>query len=233
MEIVCFDMEGTLTPEIWEQIALNTGIEDFNKTTRDIPDYSDLMDFRLNVMKQHNLKLSDIQKAASELDLLDGAEEFLKRLFDVLKLPELLESEEKLRQLWSNPITRNELLKKLESAGCHKEDLIKLQEMINAENSDLFDVLEYIAYAKTPVSREARVETNKDNIYNLLNEEQQEFVAYVLRNYINVGVDELDVGKLSTVLTAKYGSINEAQKKLGSPQEIQNIFVEFQQKLYG
>jgi phosphoserine/homoserine phosphotransferase len=70
-------MEGTLTPEIWEQIALNTGIEDFNKTTRDIPDYSDLMDFRLNVMKQHNLKLSDIQKAASELDLLDGAEEFL------------------------------------------------------------------------------------------------------------------------------------------------------------
>ena len=77
MEIVCFDMEGTLTPEIWEQIALNTGIEDFNKTTRDIPDYSDLMDFRLNVMKQHNLKLSDIQKAASELDLLDGAEEFL------------------------------------------------------------------------------------------------------------------------------------------------------------
>jgi phosphoserine/homoserine phosphotransferase len=61
MEIVCFDMEGTLTPEIWEQIALNTGVEEFNKTTRDIPDYSDLMDFRLEVMKKHNLKLSDIQ----------------------------------------------------------------------------------------------------------------------------------------------------------------------------
>ena len=56
MEIVCFDMEGTLTPEIWEQIALNTGVEEFNKTTRDIPDYSDLMDFRLEVMKKHNLK---------------------------------------------------------------------------------------------------------------------------------------------------------------------------------
>ena len=64
MEIVCFDMEGTLTPEIWEQIALNTGVEEFNKTTRDIPDYSDLMDFRLEVMKKHNLKLSDIQKAS-------------------------------------------------------------------------------------------------------------------------------------------------------------------------
>ena len=55
MEIVCFDMEGTLTPEIWEQIALNTGIDEFNKTTRDIPDYSDLMNFRLDVMKKHNL----------------------------------------------------------------------------------------------------------------------------------------------------------------------------------
>jgi phosphoserine/homoserine phosphotransferase len=80
MEIVCFDMEGTLTPEIWEQIASNTGIEEFNKTTRDIPDYSDLMDFRLKVMKENNLKLSDIQKASGELELLDGAAEFLSRI---------------------------------------------------------------------------------------------------------------------------------------------------------
>ena len=80
MEIVCFDMEGTLTPEIWEQIALNTGVEEFNKTTRDIPDYSDLMDFRLDVMKKHNLKLSDIQRASGELSLLDGAEDFLNSI---------------------------------------------------------------------------------------------------------------------------------------------------------
>jgi phosphoserine/homoserine phosphotransferase len=80
MEIVCFDMEGTLTPEIWEQIASNTGIEEFNKTTRDIPDYSDLMDFRLKVMQENNLRLSDIQKASGELELLDGAAEFLGRI---------------------------------------------------------------------------------------------------------------------------------------------------------
>ncbi len=77
MEIVCFDMEGTLTPEIWEQVALNTGIEDFNKTTRDIPSYSDLMNYRLKVMNDHGLKLSDIQKASAQLDLLPGAEDFL------------------------------------------------------------------------------------------------------------------------------------------------------------
>ncbi len=77
MEIICFDMEGTLTPEIWEQVAYNTGIEDFNKTTRDIPSYSELMDFRLNVMSKHGLKLSDIQRALYQLDLLPGAEDFL------------------------------------------------------------------------------------------------------------------------------------------------------------
>ena len=157
----------------------------------------------------------------------------MQRLFDTFKLPELLESEEKLRELWSNPVTRRDLLQKLEKEGCHKDDLVKLQELINAENSDLFDVLEYIAYAKPPVSRAARVETNKDNIHNLLNAEQKEFVAYVLRNYVDVGVDELDIGKLSTVLVAKYGSLNAAQQALGNVQSIQSTFVDFQQHLYG
>ena len=55
MEIVCFDMEGTLTPEIWEQVAKNTGIDEFNKTTRDIPSYGELMDFRLDIMSKHCL----------------------------------------------------------------------------------------------------------------------------------------------------------------------------------
>ena len=92
--------------------------------------------------------------------------------------------------------------------------------------------MEYIAYAKSPVSRAARVETNRDNIYNLLNNAQREFVEYVLRNYVDVGVDELDVGKLSTVLNAKYGSLHAAQQVLGTPQEIQKTFVEIQRQLY-
>lgn len=80
MEIVCFDMEGTLTPEIWERVALRTGIDEFNKTTRDIPDYSELMDFRLDVMRSNKLKLSDIQEASSELELLPGAYNFLQKI---------------------------------------------------------------------------------------------------------------------------------------------------------
>ena len=69
MDIVCFDMEGTLTPEIWEQVALDSGISELNKTTRDIPSYSDLMDYRLQIMKQHNLKLADIVNATKKLRL--------------------------------------------------------------------------------------------------------------------------------------------------------------------
>ena len=61
-------------------------------------------------------------------------------------------------------------------------------------------------------SRAARLKTNKDNIYTLLNTHQREFVSYVLRNYVEVGVDELDVAKLGSVLAAKYGRINAAQK---------------------
>ena len=80
MDIVCFDMEGTLTPEIWEQVAADSGISELNKTTRDIPSYSDLMDYRIDLMKKHNLKLADIIKATEKLDLLDGALDFLNQV---------------------------------------------------------------------------------------------------------------------------------------------------------
>jgi phosphoserine/homoserine phosphotransferase len=80
MEIICFDMEGTLTPEIWEKVAANTQIEDFNKTTRDIPNYGELMDYRLKLMQANGLKLADIQQAAGQLELLPGALDFLNRV---------------------------------------------------------------------------------------------------------------------------------------------------------
>ena len=80
MEIVCLDMEGTLTPEIWERVALNTGIEELGKTTRDIPSYEELMDMRLQIMYEKGIKLSDVQKAADSLELLPGAYEFVSNL---------------------------------------------------------------------------------------------------------------------------------------------------------
>ena len=80
MDLVCFDMEGTLTPEIWEQVASDSGLQELNKTTRDIPSYSDLMDYRLEIMTKHNIKLANVIAAAEKLDLLDGALDFLNEV---------------------------------------------------------------------------------------------------------------------------------------------------------
>jgi len=187
------------------------------------------------------IKLSDgktreIQAMRSTMFYVDGkpisAEEFLQRLFNTLKLPQIFGSEDSLRTLWANPITRNELLKKLEHEGCAKDDLIKLQEMIEAENCDLFDVLEYISYARKPMTRSERVLGAQSNIYTFLNEKQRDFIAFILKNYEQDGVDELDIAKLSSALTSKYGGLHEAQKVLGDVEEIRNVFVDFQQHLY-
>ena len=191
--------------------------------------------------KKVRIKLSDgkfreIQSMKSTYFYLDGKpvspEEFLKSLFEKLKLPDLFKSEFELRTLWANPLTRKELLEKLEKEGCHMDDLKKLQELINAKNSDIFDVLEYIAYSKKPVPRELRVETNRSKILNFLNHNQREFVQYVLQNYIDIGEDELDISKLSTVVRAKYGSINAAQERLGTVKDIKEVFIDFQKNLY-
>jgi type I restriction enzyme R subunit len=181
-------------------------------------------------------KVREIQSMRSTLFYVDGkpisVEEFLQKLFNTLQLPEFFGSEEVLRKLWANPITRKELLVKLEQRGCAKEDLVKLQEMIDAQNCDLFDVLEYISYAKKPITRAERVSNAQGNIYTFLNERQRDFVAFILRNYVQDGVDELDISKLSSSLTSKYGSVYEGQKQLGDVDEIKRVFVEFQQHLY-
>jgi len=181
-------------------------------------------------------KVREIQTMRSTMFFVDGkaisAEDFLKRLFNTLNLPEFFGSEAELRRLWANPMTRTELLQKLMEHGCGKEDLLKLQEMIAAENSDLFDVLEYISYSRKPISRADRVVNAEQKIYAFLNEKQRAFINFVLGNYIKAGVDELDIDKLSPALISKYGGVYEAQLELGNVDGIKKVFVEFQQYLY-
>ncbi|NDC84121.1 MAG: restriction endonuclease subunit R, partial [Betaproteobacteria bacterium] len=181
-------------------------------------------------------KVREIQSMSSTLFYIDGkpisAEEFLQRIFNTLNLPQFLVSEDELRKTWANPLTRKELLKKLEEQGCGKSELVKIQEMIDADNSDLFDVLEYISYARNPISRAERVTQAQSNIYTFLNERQRDFVGFVLRNYVQEGVDELDISKLSSTLTSKYGSVYEGQKQLGDVEDIKRVFMDFQQHLY-
>ena len=80
MNIVCLDMEGVLVPEIWIAFAEASGIPELRRTTRDEPDYDKLMNYRLNILKEHGLGLKDIQQVISTIDPLPGAKEFLDQL---------------------------------------------------------------------------------------------------------------------------------------------------------
>ena len=159
------------------------------------------------------------------------SEEFLNNLFG--ELPNLFKSENELRTIWSNPITRKDLLTKLEEAGFGKDELHTLQQLIDAEKSDLFDVLEYVFNSEIkPISREARVAAAQATIFALLNDKQKEFIEFVLTKYIETGVDELDQEKLPVLLTNKYHSLEDAKGALGSVASISSLFIEFQKHLY-
>ncbi|HRM45991.1 MAG TPA: DEAD/DEAH box helicase family protein [Flavobacterium sp.] len=159
------------------------------------------------------------------------SEEFLNNLFGAL--PDFFKSEEELRTIWSNPMTRKTLLEKLDEAGFGKDELSSLQKLIDAEKSDLFDVLEYVFNSEIkPITREARVAAAQATIFALLNDKQKEFIEFVLAKYIETGVEELDQEKLPILLTNKYQSLEDAKGMLGEVSNISKLFIEFQQHLY-
>ena len=80
MNIVCLDLEGVLVPEIWIAFAKETGIPELEKTTRDEPDYDKLMNYRINILKEHGLGLKEIQETIAKIDPMPGAKEFLDEL---------------------------------------------------------------------------------------------------------------------------------------------------------
>jgi type I restriction enzyme, R subunit len=159
-----------------------------------------------------------------------SAEEFLQNIYG--RLPEFFRDEKELRKIWSKPKTRKALLKKLEDAGYGLNELKILQQLINAENSDLFDVLEYISFAIKPISREERVAKAQKNIFKSLDNNQKEFLEFVLSKYIEVGIEELDQEKLPTLLKIKYNAIRDSIDVLGSINRITDTFIDFQQHLF-
>lgn len=159
-----------------------------------------------------------------------SAAQFIERLYG--ELPELFKDEDELRALWSKPDTRKKLLAGLEEKGYGKEQLIELSRLIDAEKSDLFDVLAYIAFALAPVSRTERVSSHRERILGYYTDKQQEFVSFVLDHYISQGVDELDQDKLPDLLELKYHSIGDAVAEIGSVSEIRDVFIGFQEHLY-
>ncbi|MBB5330076.1 EcoAI/FtnUII family type I restriction enzme subunit R [Tunturiibacter gelidoferens] len=160
-----------------------------------------------------------------------SAQQFLELLFG--KLPEFFKDEAELRTLWSNPLTRKMLLVGLAEKGFGPEQLGEMQKIIDAEKSDLFDVLAYVAYALPPLNREERAARAKVVISTHFNSKQQVFLDFVLAHYVSVGVEELDLEKLTPLLRLKYhNSISDALADLGTAEDIGQVFTGFQQYLY-
>jgi len=158
------------------------------------------------------------------------AAEFIQMMYG--KLPEFYSGEEELRKIWSVPDTRKALLERLEEAGFGNDVFTELQRIIDAEKSDIFDVLEFISFLKQPITREKRVEQAQTKIYDGLDDKYKDFIEFVLSKYIEVGVDELYIDKLEILLESKYNSFYDGMQKLGSPDEVRNRFIDFQKYLY-
>ena len=160
-----------------------------------------------------------------------SAQEFMTLLFG--KLPDFFQDEAELRALWSAPDTRAKLLDGLAEKGFGHDQMSEMRRIIDAEKSDLFDVLAYVAYALPTLTCEERATTAKVQISAHFNTKQQAFLDFVLAHYVSEGVRELDQSKLTPLLHLKYNnSIADAVADLGKPEEIGKVFVGFQQYLY-
>jgi type I restriction enzyme R subunit len=159
-----------------------------------------------------------------------SAQQFMEMLFG--KLPAFFQNEYELRALWSAPDTRKKLLDGLSEMGFGREQMQEMQKIIDAENSDLFDVLAHVAYALPPLSREERASKAKVVISTHFNSKLQVFLDFVLSQYVRMGVDELFQDKLPPLLKLKYKTIPDAVAELGKTEEIAGVFIGFQKYLY-
>ena len=158
-----------------------------------------------------------------------SAEEFIQQLFG--DLPNFFTSEEDLRKLWSIPETRKKLLNELGDKGYTESQLEELRKLVHGEDSDLFDVLNYVAYHKDLVPRHDRAQQATIQIKDY-DDKQQEFLNFVLSQYVKEGVTELDDAKLADLLKLNYGAIDDAKDQLGEIQGIREAFIGFQEHLY-
>lgn len=158
-----------------------------------------------------------------------STQQFIEEMFG--RLPDFFSSSDDLHRIWADPDTREALLDKLEEVGYGKEVLKDIRTIIDADNCDLMDVLEYIAYAVTPIERRERAERIKD-YEQTLNEAQKQFVEYLVNAYIQSGVEELRKDKLKTLLELKFGSLQEGLDMMGGTPMARKTFKDFQYHLY-
>ena len=159
-------------------------------------------------------------------------EEFVKKVFS--KVTGLVGSAEELRKAWSEQATRRELLAKLAENGFEMERLKELQKLMESDDCDLLDVLEYVAFAIPKKKRAERAEAARRGLGKWVKGyEAQSFYKFVLDNYVQGGVDVFTRDNaLSQLIITKYGTINDGKARLGGSKAIQLGFATLQKEVY-
>ncbi|MBQ1759684.1 MAG: DEAD/DEAH box helicase family protein, partial [Prevotella sp.] len=191
---------------------------------------TNLIDIKLSTGRRLSLETTWEQKIffGDEFITLD---EYVKKLFG--RIPDFFSGADDLREKWSNPETREQLLSTLDEAGFAEDKLNLLKDMLKMQKCDLLDVLEYIAYDSTPIERAKRVELVKKQYVDSLNKEQREFDNLILEYYINNGFKELGTDNLKTFITIKFNSMSDAKERLQmSVSDIRAHYFELQRRLY-
>ena len=159
-----------------------------------------------------------------------SSEEFITSLYGVL--PDLFKNEEELHQIWSNPSTRKRLLERFFDIGIDIEQIENISKIVNAEQSDFYDILLFLAFNNPLITRKERVDKNKKYIFEHLSDKEEEFLDFVMKKYESEGFEELDEEKLPVLLNLKYRAIADAESVLGNVEDIRMTFINFQKNLY-
>ena len=159
-----------------------------------------------------------------------SAQDFIKRMFG--ELPELFKDEDELRTLWSDPDTRKALLGRLSERGYDALVLMQIKEAINAQDSDIYDVLGHIAYSRNMITRAHRAEVGRRRIEDEYDAKVAAFLDFVLGHYVETGVESLDRSKLPDYLKLKFGTLGEGQAALGGMDQVVSSYVGFQRHMY-
>jgi len=157
-------------------------------------------------------------------------EQFMDQLFG--DLGDLVQGEGELREIWSNPETRVQFLKVLADRGYDADRLEDMKRLIDAPNSDVFDVLAYVRFTLVPQLRSQRAEAARSTGLIDQKGEMRSFLEAVLAAYEIHGVDELALSKIGDFLKVKYGGTNGAKRALGEIHEIKRAFMDIQAHLY-
>jgi type I restriction enzyme R subunit len=156
--------------------------------------------------------------------------EFLEEVYG--ELPEFFSSEEDLRKQWQDPVTRQALLQGLAERGFDEDKLQSLKELVDAQDSDVYDVIRYIAYAAEIITRVERAKYARNNFLESLNDTEKEFVQFVLETYEQSGENELTMDNLKQLLQLQFKTTEEAVKTIGSSEEIVKDYKNTQIALY-